>query len=135
VKPLAVSTSKRDVSVGHSRQPVRRRSGRHSGWRLRGIGHRDCIFYDFSQFKGKFQATVKDGTRPAMPSHPCLITEEIPILSQRRSSGGLTIAAVSAQSQGIRPINYPSEWTNCLLTRTATFLSRTRELRPSRQIT
>jgi len=130
-----VSTSKRDGSVGHSRQPLRRRPDRHSGWRLRVIGHRDCSFCYFSQFKGKFQATVKDGARPTEPCHPCFITEEIPMHSQRRSVSGLTIAALSAQYQGIRPVNISSEWTNCLLTRTATFLSRKREHWPSHQIT
>ena len=90
-----------------------------------------CVF---SQLKGKFQATIEDGARPAVSCHPCLITEEIQIHSQRCSVSGLTIAAVSAQYQSIRPINFPSEWTHCLLTRTATFRSRTRELRPSRQI-
>jgi len=135
MKSLTVSTSNRDMSVGQSRQPVRKWPGCHSGWRLRVIGHHDYSVCIFSQFKDKLQATVKDGARPVVSRHPCLITEEIPIHSQRRSVNGLTIAAVSAQCQGIRSIHFPSEWTNCLPARTVTFLSGTRELGPSRQIT
>jgi hypothetical protein len=130
LKSPTVSTSKRDVSVGQSKQPVRRWPGRHRGWRLIVIGHSDCSFCNFSKFKGKFQSTDKDDTRPAAPCYPCLITEEIPIHSQRHLASGLTIAAMCALYQSVRPISFPSEWTNCYLTRTATFLSRTRELWP-----